>query len=79
MIYRMYLRTFIITLGTALLTIVFSLIIYLLSWMRTSDFVTALIMGIVILLSSDYYFISIESRRQMIPVKAPWSMRRLTM
>lgn len=71
MIYRMYLRTFIITLGTALLTIVFSLIIYLLSWMRTSDFVTALIMGIVILLSSGLLFYFYRVTKANDPGKSP--------
>lgn len=56
MIYRMYLRTFFVTLSTAVLTIILAPAVYILVGMHISDLITALITGIIILLASGLLF-----------------------
>lgn len=56
MIYRMYLRTFFVTSGTALLTISLTPVVYIMGWMHISDLISALITGTIFLLSSGLLF-----------------------
>lgn len=78
MIYRMYLRTFFVTLSTAVLTIILAPAVYILVGMHISDLITALITGTIILLASGLLFYS-KLPRQMTVAVIRWIIKKSTL